>query len=265
MKLIWTLAAWLILGASAHAVDTVMAERTRACTHCHGEQGKAGPDGYYPRLAGKPEGYLFHQLQNFQQGRRHYDLMARLIEPLPEGYLREMAQYFSSLHVPYPPPALTSSGVPADMLARGKALTLNGDASRGVPACASCHGAQLTGVAPDVPGLLGLPLDYLNAQLGAWQSGQRRAHAPDCMAQVVQRLGADDVMAVAQYLARQPLPANTAPVSLKALRASNPVLTQQQAATHAQTGAMPSRTLGARPDATPWTCGSAPGVVGVLP
>jgi cytochrome c553 len=241
MKLIWTLWACLMWSTSAHAMDTSMAERTRACTHCHGEQGKAGPDGYYPRLAGKPEGYLLHQLQNFQQGRRHYDLMARLIEPLPEAYLREMVQYFSRLHVPYPAPALSASSVSAAVLARGKALTLQGDASRGVPACVSCHGAQLTGVAPDVPGLLGLPLDYLNGQLGAWQSGQRRAHAPDCMAQVVQRLAPEDLMAVAQYLARQPLPINTTPVSLAALRASTP-------AGHAT-----------------WTCGSAPGVLGVQP
>ena len=76
MKLIWTFWACALLSLSAHALDASMAERTRACTHCHGEQGKAGPDGYYPRLAGKPEGYLFHQLQNFQQGRRQYDLMA---------------------------------------------------------------------------------------------------------------------------------------------------------------------------------------------
>jgi cytochrome c553 len=35
----------------------------------------------------------------------------------------------------------------------------------------------MTGVAPHIPGLLGLPRDYLNAQLGAWKAGQRRAHA----------------------------------------------------------------------------------------
>lgn len=257
MKLIWTFWACLLLSASAHALDASMAERTRACTHCHGEQGKAGPDGYYPRLAGKPEGYLFHQLQNFQQGRRHYDLMARLIEPLPEAYLRDMAQYFSSLKVPYPAPALNASGVPAAVLARGKALTLVGDASRGVPACVSCHGAQLTGVAPDVPGLLGLPLDYLNGQLGAWQSGQRRAHAPDCMAQVVKRLAAEDLMAVAQYLARQPLPANTSPVSLSALRASTPATTRNRPSADERASASTETSIG--------TCGSAPGVVEVQP
>jgi cytochrome c553 len=46
----------------------------------------------------------------------------------------------------------------------------------------------MTGRAPFVPGLLGLPRDYLNAQLGAWRTGQRRALAPDCMAEVARKL-----------------------------------------------------------------------------
>ena len=62
-----------------------MAERTRACTACHGEQGRAGPDGYYPRLAGKPAGYLHNQLRNFAEGRRHYELMTRLVDPLTDA------------------------------------------------------------------------------------------------------------------------------------------------------------------------------------
>ena len=65
----------------------------------------------------------------------------------------------------------------------------------------------MTGVAPPFPGLLGLPRDYLNAQLGAWRSGQRRAHAPDCMAQVAARLSPEDIGAVSSWLAAQPVPA----------------------------------------------------------
>jgi cytochrome c553 len=60
---------------------------------------------------------------------------------------------------------------------------------------------------------LGLPLDYLNAQLGAWQTGQRKAHAPDCMAQIIQRVPSDDLIAVSSWLARQPLPADTHPAA----------------------------------------------------
>jgi cytochrome c553 len=63
----------------------------------------------------------------------------------------------------------------------------------------------------DVPGLLGLPVDYLNAQLGAWRTGARRAEAPDCMAQIAQRLQPEDVNALAHWLAAQPVPAQPAP------------------------------------------------------
>ncbi len=221
------LCAWAVMGVlTAQAADHDMAERTRACTHCHGEQGKAGPDGYYPRLAGKPAGYLYNQLQNFQKRRRHYDLMTRLIDPLSDDYMREMADYFSSLKVPYPPPALPLESVSANTLLRGKTLAFDGDAQRGVPACAACHGPKLTGVAPNVPGLLGLPLDYLNGQLGAWQTGRRHAHSPDCMAQVVKRLSNDDISAVTHFVARQTLPADPSPISTEAMAALSKRLSQ---------------------------------------
>ena len=162
------------------AFENTMAQRTQACTVCHGKEGRAGPDGYYPRIAGKPAGYLYNQLLNFRDGRRHYGLMTRMLEPLSDAYLLEMAQYFAALDAPYPPPAAQQPPPGADTLRRGRQLALQGDAARKLPACASCHGAALTGVQPATPGLLGLPRDYLNAQLGAWRAGQRRAHAPDC-------------------------------------------------------------------------------------
>ena len=213
--LLWACAALWTTQASAQNPNSAqfaddMAERTRACAACHGEQGRAGPDGYYPRLAGKPAGYLHNQLRNFAQGRRHYELMARLVDPLTDDYLGEMAQYFSQLQLPYPAPTANNTIAP-ERLAQGQRLVLQGDAARGLPACTQCHGEQLTGVQPHVPGLLGLPLDYLNAQLGAWQNGQRRAHAPDCMAEIVRRMPAQDLFAVSSWLARQPVPANSRP------------------------------------------------------
>jgi cytochrome c553 len=62
-----------------------------------------------------------------------------------------------------------------------------------------------------VPGLLGLPRDYLAGQLGAWKTGQRRAASPDCMAQLVNRLGPDDISAVTHWLASRPVPADAKP------------------------------------------------------
>ena len=203
----------MLQGAQARGFEDTMAERTRACTACHGDQGRAGPDGYYPRLAGKPAGYLYNQLKNFAQGRRHYGLMTRLVDPLSDDYLREMARYFSDLKLPYPAPAQTTSRMAPALLARGQQLALRGDAARQVPACIQCHGERLTGLQPHVPGLLGLPLDYLNAQLGAWQTHQRQALAPDCMAQVVERMASPDLIAVATWLSVQPLPADSRPAS----------------------------------------------------
>lgn len=186
-----------------------MAQRTLACTGCHGAQGRAAPDGYYPRLAGKPAGYLYNQLLNFREGRRHYGLMTQLLAPLSESYLVEIAQYFSNLDLPYPVPLATRQDTA--LMVQGRQLVLAGDATRQVPACVQCHGTAMTGVAPNVPGLLGLPRDYLNAQLGAWRTGKRRANAPDCMQAVVSRLSDDDINAVSSYLAAQALPASTKP------------------------------------------------------
>ena len=190
--------------------DTIE-ERVRACTVCHGNEGRATSDGYYPRIAGKPAGYLFNQLVNFREGRRRNATMTYLVSNLPDAYLQEIAGYFSAQHPPYPPPQFVQ--VPAPVLERGRLLATQGDASRNIPACAACHGEILTGVAPAVPGLLGLPRDYLNAQFGAWRIGARHAAAPDCMAEVTRRLSVEDSSAVSAYLASRPVPANAAPAS----------------------------------------------------
>lgn len=201
-------------GAAPEGFQDTIAQRTLACTACHGREGRAGPDGYYPRIAGKPAGYLYNQLLHFRDGRRRYGLMAGLLETLSDDYLWEIAQHFASLDVPYPPPQPATA--PAEVLQRGRVLALEGDADRRVPACASCHGKALTGVLPNVPGLLGLPRDYLNAQLGAWRTGQRRALAPDCMAEIARRLAPDDLSAVTAWLAAEALPRNTRPVAAHA-------------------------------------------------
>lgn len=190
--------------------DTV-AQRVLACTGCHGREGRAAPDGYYPRIAGKPAGYLFNQLRNFRDGRRHYELMNGLVEWLDDAYLHEIADHFASLDLPYPPPAPPAESTAVRTL--GETLVRRGRPERGLPACNDCHGVAMTGRAPFIPGLLGLPRDYLNAQLGAWQTGKRHANAPDCMAAVASRLSADDVAAVSAWLAAQPVPAQAKAVA----------------------------------------------------
>jgi cytochrome c553 len=184
----------LAIGA-ARAADTPkpaldsIEQRVQACAACHGSEGRATREGYYPRIAGKPGGYLFNQLVN----------------------LRELADYFSAQRVPYAPPHPPTANSVA--LTRGRLLALEGDAERHIPSCRSCHGTQLLGVTPDVPGLLGVSVDYLISQLGAWRNGIRTARAPDCMAEITHRMGPDDVNAVTAWLAMQAVPEGGEPDS----------------------------------------------------
>lgn len=192
-----------------------MAARVLACASCHGANGEGTKDDYFPRLAGKPAGYLYNQLLAFREGRRKYPPMNYLLEFLPDAYLRKMAEYFAAERAPFPLPAppIVSKAI----LDRGETLALRGDASKEIPACANCHGPNFTGMEPGIPGLLGLRSNYISAQLGGWRYGTRTAAQPDCMQIVAGHLTEDDVKALAAWLSSRPAPSDPAPAPRNAL------------------------------------------------
>ena len=208
-------AAVALAAPEPHTVPDTIAQRMQACTVCHGKEGVATNQGYFPRIAGKPAGYLFNQMQNFREGRRSNATMSALLENMSDTYLMEIARHFAALDLPYPPPARSGVMTQAQTqaLLRGQVLVSQGDATRQLPACSECHGKAMTGVAPAIPGLLGLPKDYLLGQLGAWRVGQRRSTSPDCMREISHRLSPQDLSAVATYLSRQPVPAASKPAA----------------------------------------------------
>jgi len=191
------------------APDT-MAARVLACASCHGDKGQGTNDDYFPRLAGKPVGYLYNQLIAFRDGRRKYPPMNYLLEFLPDQYLTAMAEYFAAEQPPFPAP--TPPVVSGAILARGELLATKGDPTHQIPACANCHGPSFTGMEPAIPGLLGLRTNYVSAQLGAWRYGTRTATAPDCMQIVASRLTEDDVKALAAWLSSRQAPPSPMPV-----------------------------------------------------
>ena len=71
---------------------------------------------------------------------------------------------------------------------------------------------------PSVPGLLGLPRDYLAGQLGAWKSGMRHAQRPDCMATIAERLTPHDVNALVNWLSSRPVPSDSRPAVAGSVR-----------------------------------------------
>ena len=180
-----------------------MEARVQGCVTCHGQSGQGTSNGYFPRIAGKPAGYLYNQLLAFRNGTRKYPPMNYLLAYLPESYLREIAQHFAKAN----PPFASWDVTPAEdaVVSRGQTLIRAGDPDKGIPACVTCHGEQLTGMQPGIPGLVGLRPTYIVGQLTRWQVGERHAAEPDCMKRIASRLSAEDITAVAAWLARHQL------------------------------------------------------------
>jgi cytochrome c553 len=215
---------FIVAGPTAAQEDAVptfkqldsMEARVQGCVTCHGHSGQGTASGYFPRIAGKPAGYLYNQLVAFRDGTRRYAPMNYLVAYLPDTYLREMAEHFSKQRPPFA--ARELGNVDAKMLARGEALVTSGDSEAGSPACVACHGAGLTGMDPGIPGLVGLKPTYIAAQLTRWKVGERHATEPDCMKRVATRLSDGDIAAVSAYLARQEPPKDPSPESSNLVR-----------------------------------------------
>ena len=219
------IAAWLSLPLLALAEDSALPSfkqvdsleaRVQGCVTCHGQSGQGTSNGYYPRIAGKPAGYLYNQLAAFRDGTRTYTPMNYLVSYLPDAYLREMADYFAKLRPAVEPNPPTSAGSAA--LKRGQALVTAGDPGAIIPSCQACHGQSLTGMEPGIPGLVGLRATYIEAQLTRWRTGARHAPEPDCMKRVAARLSDKDIAAVAAWLSTQAAPADMSPETSNLVR-----------------------------------------------
>ena len=197
-------------------VPDTMEARVAACTGCHGAAGRGVENVYFPRLAGKPSGYLYNQLVAFRDGRRKYVPMNYLLAYLPDAYLRQMADWFAAQNPP--PLVIAAPPLPAALVVDGQRIATTGVAGRRIPACTTCHGTDLAGREPGIPGLLGLRADYVSAQLGAWRYGVRTALGPDCMQVISSSLTEPEVAAVSAYLAALPVskarPAKAGPAKL---------------------------------------------------
>lgn len=196
-------------------VDSIEA-RIQGCVTCHGQHGQGTQNGVYPRIAGKPAGYLYNQLAAFRDGTRRYAPMNYLVATLPDPYLREIAEHFSKQRPAYA--ATEAAHVHTETLARGHALVTQGDKAGVIPACIACHGQGLTGMEPGIPGLTGLHRSYIVAQLTRWRIGERHALQPDCMKRIASRLSESDLVAVAAWLAQQAAPKDASPESSNLVR-----------------------------------------------
>jgi len=176
--------------------DKAEAER---CIECHGERGQGqehanGPEGKFAKLAGQSAPYLWKQIEDFRSGARKHDVMAVMARSVEDADLHDILAWFASQ-----PPMQGDGTGQSDA---GQRLYTQGDAGRGIPACASCHGdAQRAPVTPQHPRLAGQEYRYLAQQLHDWRSGWRRNSPGGVMAPITAKLTDAELDALALYLA----------------------------------------------------------------
>ncbi|MDE1924504.1 MAG: c-type cytochrome [Gammaproteobacteria bacterium] len=199
---ILALGASVGLGVAAHAATDVASTADQAklkatienCAVCHGGNGHS-VSPTFPNLAAQQPTYLENQLKAFKNETRAdpdaQAFMWGMASQLDDQMIGELAQYFSTQ-----PPPPSEPGDPK-LIAEGHKIFHEGIPAQGVPACASCHGADAAGRGM-FPRLAGQHKPYLIKQLLVIQSVLRTAPV---MHGVIKTLSRHEMEAVATYLA----------------------------------------------------------------
>jgi cytochrome c553 len=169
------------------------------CAACHGADGNSAAF-VNPNLAGQIPEYLYKQLVNFQaapgkEPARKNAVMQAMVANLSPQDKRDLAAYFS-LQTPKPGVAKNKNTIEL-----GQRIYRAGIAERGVPACASCHGATGGGMPAQYPRLAGQWAEYTEAQMKAWRSGERANDQNAMMRTIAARMSDAEIAAVSDYIA----------------------------------------------------------------
>ena len=164
------------------------------CQECHGAKGISS-DAKIPHHAGQYAGYLVKQLSDFQSGARDHETMSIMAADLSPIDMADIAAFFASQKV------MQGEGAGNNPLA--EKLFLNGDPSRGIKACVSCHGDNGKGKIADnviYPVIGGQRTVYLRSQLVNWKLGDRHNSPDGVMSQIAKSLSDDEIDALANYI-----------------------------------------------------------------
>lgn len=181
------------IGTGNLALGKTKTEDNR-CQECHGAEGLSD-DERIPNHAGQSAGYIIKQLSDFQTGKRNHQTMNLMAEDLDASDKADIAAYFASKKV--------MQGEPINSKELAKTLFINGDPSRDLPPCVSCHGENGKGrVADNVfyPVIGGQRRVYLRTQLLAWQMGDRTNSPDNVMNKVAKSLTDQELQALADYI-----------------------------------------------------------------
>jgi cytochrome c553 len=172
----------------------------QVCSNCHGLTGTATSPNF-PNLAAQQETYLVAQLTAFKSHGRSdpagFEYMWGLSRSLTEKQIQGLGAYFAA-QAPQPQ-SVESEKARIDA---GKAIFDGGVPQNGVPACATCHGAEGKGMAT-FPRLAGQHADYIVKQLVVFQRTDERPEGA-VMKTVAHALSRQNIKDVAAYVQAMP-------------------------------------------------------------
>lgn len=169
------------------------------CMACHGIAG--GGSGLIPKLAALPQDYLMEQLEAYIEGHRESRIMSEISRQLTEDEKTAVTTYFASLD---PPPTPPLEDADTELVQWGGQLAQAGhmpDDGPEITACVQCHYGSADDGSMVAPPLAGQQAAYIEAQLRAWQNGNRSNSALGVMAGIAKAMSDRDIEAVAAYFA----------------------------------------------------------------
>ena len=189
------------LMAQEQAPDLAKAKQTAesVCVACHSADGNSLlPEN--PKLAGQHEDYLYKQMREFKgwDGAapvRENAIMGAMVAGLEDEDMKGLAKYFASFELQ------PESSKNLETMELGQKIWRGGIASKGVPACAACHGPAGAGLPAQYPRLAGQFADYSAAQLKAFRDGGRENDPNRMMRMIALKMTDAEMNAVADYAA----------------------------------------------------------------
>ena len=174
---------------------TAGATKATACFACHGPGGNGAINPEWPKLAGQHSAYIYGELNDFKTSQRKNPVMLGQAAALSDPDMRNVAAYFATQK---PVPGVASK----DSIAVAEKLYRAGDAGRGLPAYAACHGPTGAGnSAAAFPRIGGQNAGYTANQLNNFKGGERGATGKgQMMAAVASKLSDQEIQALASYV-----------------------------------------------------------------
>lgn len=163
----------------------------KVCIACHGVDGNSVA-AVNPVIAGQHADYLYKQLSDFKSGKRKNPVMLGMVAPLSDADMANAAAWFSSQQ------PKERGATDKALIEAGRKIYRSGIASKGLPACMSCHSPNGAGIPAQYPRLAGQHAAYTTAQLAAFRSGERANHPT--MMPIAEKMTDKEIKAVAEFI-----------------------------------------------------------------